>query len=438
MPDYKKKKVHKKLSSKRKNSPYNLNKRKSDINGSNKENYDIKMSPLDNSDDLASSSRDSIKVIKGKKLERRRRFRIFLSLIATVLLVYIILSFTLPVSVGENLGNFAATIGAGEYPAEIYGTETLDTASKKLYYYVLTDTNLSAFSSSGKDILSISHGYSKPILKTSETRALIFDQGGNSLKIYNLKKKITEYTPKKPIITADIARNGSYAVALYSDSYASTVNVFSKSGKLFFEWNSAKDTVNAVTLSPDARYLAVSVFGASGGNLVSKVSVFDTNNKSADPVFSYDISDGMVYSLTSGKKGFTVATSDGVSFITWSDFSKTEKKSDRQLSCLRSSSQGIVAVFNLNSNKSDNIISVISPKGESISEFKFNGLISDIRFSNGHIYCISEAKAYLYDKTGKLLCTSDCGFDAFKIAVTGSTSIAAISDSQIQKIKFEM
>lgn len=434
MPDYKKKKVKNKLSRKTANFAFDKKKRKSK---QDKLSEDIKMSPLDRKNEPKYVKSSNIKVVKGKKLERRRRLKIYASVIVFFFVVYLILSFVMPVSVGENLSNLFATFGKGEYPFEIYGAQTLDTASQKLYYYVLTDTDLSAFSSAGKEIFTSSHGYSKPILKTSQTRAMIFDQGANSLQIFNLRGQVIKYSPKKPIITADIARNGSYAVALYSDSYASNVKVFSKKEKAVFEWNSAKDIVNAVSLSPDGKYLVAATFNANDGNLGSKVSVFDTGKSSADPVFSYEIADGMVYSLSSSQKGFTVVTSDGISFVKWDGFSKNDIKSDRQTSMFRSSSEGSVCVFNLNSNKSDNVITVISKKGEKISQFNFNGIISDIRFLNGHIYCISEAKAYLYDKEGKLLSTADCGYDAVRLAVTGSQSIAAVSDSSIKKIEFK-
>ncbi len=434
MPDYKKKKVKKKFSRKTANFAFDKKNKKN-----NRENAgeDIVMSAPDNKVVQKYAGSDNIRAVKGKKLQRRRRTKIIAGVIAFLFLLYVVMSLILPVSVGESLGNLFATIGSGEYPIEIYGAQTLDTASQKLYYYVLTDTDLCAFSTSGKEIFTSSHGYSNPVLKTSQTRAMIFDQGADSVRIFNLKGEVINYSTEKSIINADIARNGSYAVAMYSDSYASNVKVFSKKEKVIFEWNSAKDMVNSITLSPNGKYLVAATFNANDGSLNAKVSVFDTEKSSADPVFSYEISGGMVYSLTSSKNGFFVITGDGAAFVEWDGFSKTDIKSDRQASMFRNSPEGSVCVFNLNSNKSDNIITVISKKGEKISEFSFDGIISDIRFLNGHIYFVSEAKAYLYDKEGNPLSSADCGYDVVKLAVTGSQSVAAISDSAIKKIEFK-
>ena len=430
MADYKKKKVGNKFSRKRNN---HINDSRSKKEQKSNDFFDIDMS----NSSTKRRKQDSIKVVKGKKLERQRKFKVFLATVLIIFAVYLVLTFTLPVSLGENIGNFTATFGVGEYPIEIYGTDVIDSHSKGLYYYVLTDTNLSAFSNSGKEIYTYSHGYEKPVLKTSQTRALVFSQGGNTLEIYNLNKIINEYKANKPIITADICRNGSYAIATYSDSYATEVKVFDKNNKSIFAWNSAKDTVNALTLSPNGKFLIISTFNADDGNLNSKISIFDTKSNSATPKSSFEFNDNIVYNLSVSNRGFTVVTGDSISFIDWKNFGKIDYNTDRQVDMFRASKDGSVAVFNLESNKSDNIITVISPKGEKISSFEFNGIISDIRLLRGHIYCMSEAKIFLYDQDGTLLSTEDCGFDTIKLAVTGSQSVAVISDNEIKKIDFK-
>ena len=430
MPNYKKKKVSNKLGRKKNNRINDIRSKKEQKNN---DFFDINMSDSSRKE----KKQDSIKVVKGKKLERQRKFKVFLTSVLLIFALCLILTFTLPVSLGENITNLTATFGMGDYPIEIYGTDVLDTNSKGLYYYVLTDTNLSAFSNSGKEIYTYSHGYEKPVLKTSQTRVLVFSQGGNSLEIYNLNKKINEYKANKPIITADICRNGSYAVATYSDSYATEVKVFDKNNKSIFAWNSAKDTVNALTLSPNGRHLILSTFNADDGNLNSKISIFDTKSDSAAPKSSFEFNDNIVYNLSVSNRGFTVVTGDSISFVDWKSFGKIDYNTDRQVDRFRASKDGFVAVFNLESNKSDNIITVISPKGEKISSFEFNGIISDIRLLHGHIYCMSEAKIFLYDLDGTLLSTEDCGFDTVKLAVTGSQSVAVISDNEIKKIDFK-
>ena len=128
----------------------------------------------------------SMRVVNGKKLERKRKLRISFSAVAIVSVIALILHLILPVGIFENIQNLTAIIGSGSYPAEISGTEVLNTVSRGNYYYVLTDTRLNAYSGGGKEIFSYSHGFENPVLKTSKTRAMVFSQGGNDAYIYNL------------------------------------------------------------------------------------------------------------------------------------------------------------------------------------------------------------------------------------------------------------
>ena len=118
-----------------------------------------------------------LKVVKGKKLERRRKTRIALSAAAVIIIAVTVLHLVLPVGIAENIGNLTALIGAGGYPVTLESSDTLNTVSRGGYYYVLSDTRLCAYSGGGKEIYSYMHGYENPVLKTSKTRALLFSQG---------------------------------------------------------------------------------------------------------------------------------------------------------------------------------------------------------------------------------------------------------------------
>ena len=143
MPDYKKKRIG--FKGKKNNKRV-------------KPQSDIQMNSGNNSD----SSKSKIKVVKGNKIARIRRLKIAGLVALTLTVAIVILSFTLPIGIGENLSNLFAFMGGGEYPREIYGAKTLNAVSKGSYYYVLTDTNLCAFSNSGKEIYTNSQDIQIP------------------------------------------------------------------------------------------------------------------------------------------------------------------------------------------------------------------------------------------------------------------------------------
>lgn len=377
-----------------------------------------------------------LKVVKGKKLERKRKTRVLLSSAAVVLIVLAVLHLVLPVGIVENIGNLTALIGGGSYTIDLESNDTLNAVSRGMYYYVLTDTHINAYSNNAKQIYSYVHGFENPVLKTSKTRALIFDQGGNEADIYNLRTKKKTLKTDNDIITADISDSGTYAIVTRSDKYASVVSVYDKHNNRLYEWSSSSDTVNNVAVSPNGKKIAVSLFNASSGKFNSKINLLEYD--SATPKYTENIDGTLVYALDSFHNGgFSAITDNGFGLYMWSNFKKTEYKSDYSPAFLRSGSGGTVVVFNRESDRTDNRIVLFSPKGQLKCEFDYKGIISDIEVSGGHIYCICDTSAYLLSDEGNVLREADCGFGVTYISPIGSNMLAAITDNGIQKIKLE-
>ena len=431
MPDYKKKKVNR-----LRGAPRPKKARRAAI----LENDDIAMTstpPKRRSEPKkAEQPVSNMRVVNGKKLERKRKLRISFSAVAAAAVVIVILRLILPVGIFENVQNLTALIGSGGYPAEINSTEVLNAVSRGNYYYVLTDTRLNAYSNGGKEIYSYSHGFENPVLKTSKTRAMVFSQGGTEAYIYNLAELKNAVSTEKEIITANISDSGTYALVTRSDSYASVVSVYNKNDKLVYEWYSSEDTVNNVAVSPNGKKIAVSAFNATSGDYSAKVCVLSFDSATAEYTESY--SGSPVYGIdTMSNAGFSVITENGIQFIKWSKFQKEEYKNDYSAAMFRSASGGSVAVFNRSSDKTDNRIAAFNSKGKLKSEFEFKGIISYIEIRGGHIYCISDTYVYLLSENGEVLRKAECGFGAVRISVTGTNSAAVITDNQINIIQLE-
>lgn len=426
MPNYKKRRVNK-----LQGVGKTFKKKKHNIA---RESEDIVMTPMGNK--KKSEGKGKMRVVKGKKLEQRRKFRIFISSVSFVAVVCIVLNFVLPMGLFENVQNLISQIGAGGYPIELDSNQTLNTVSRGSYYYVLTDTRLNAFTNGGKKVFSVAHGYENPIIKTSKTRVMVFNQGATELMIYNLADHKTTLKTKKNIITAAISDSGVYAVATKADNYASAVTVYNKRGKVIYEWFSSADTVNNIAISPNGKKIAVSVFNAEAGKFTSKINVFDY--KSANPVYSEKIENSLVYGIDSTLSSrFAVLSNQGVKLIKWSNYKASEYKNDYGLSMFRAGPGGYVAVFNRDSDRSDNRVVVFSAYGKVKGEFNIKGILSDIQISSNHIYCISDTDIYIYNRDGKILWRGKCDFGARNLAVTGSNVVGIISDSNIQKVKLE-
>lgn len=426
MPDYRKKHV---------NHLKRAPKPKTEKLKNFEEDDDIEFVKSDKKQKTAKAPKSNMKVLKGRKLEQRRKTKILLTVVSVIIATCVILELTLPCGIIENAENLAAQIGSGSYPTDLTGNDVLNIQQRNGYYYVLTDMTLTAHTNAGKDIYSYAHGFDSPILKTSATRALLFSQGKTEAVIFTLQSQKSAITTKTEIITANISDSGVYAIVTRSDSYASVVSVYDKKDKLIYEWFSSADMVNNVAVSPNGKKIAISLFNATTGKYNSSIKVLTFEDASAKYTENYD--GKLVYDInTVQKSGFSVITENEIRFIKWSDYTVQSYKNDYNISAFRSASGGSVAVFNRESNKTDNRIAVFNKRGELRSEFEFKGIISDITISGGHIYCISDTSAFILSEKGEVIKKTECGFGVKRLSVIETDIIAALTDNKIEKIIF--
>lgn len=413
LPEYKKKKVK------------GRNKSKNKINSNN----DIKMKPSKRG---AKSPTASVKVVKGGKLVRMRRIRILMGAITVIALVCIALEFILPIGLVDSTTNFIAGLGKGNYPVSVFGSDILDVKYSNSGYFMLSDTKLTAMNDSGKEILSINHGFSKPYIITSDTRALVFDQGGNELSVYNLKEKTNELVTKEKIVTAAIGRNGTYAVVTHSDSYAATVTVYDKNSDVIYEWNSAKEFIISVAVSPNGKKIAVGTVSVENSQYITAVQILNFDSASAK--FTHDLKGQIPLMLDSSNNGVSVISENAYNFIRWNKNDKSEIMSEYSVDKFRKSSGRILISLNHEGNKSENIIMLLDSVGEKICEFNYNGNITDIAPYGNHIYCLTDDKIIILDKDGNILRSGKSVYGAVRIKVLNSNNIAVISNTSIEKI----
>ncbi|MBE6810592.1 MAG: hypothetical protein E7521_06005 [Ruminococcaceae bacterium] len=419
MADYKRKKVKKSFTKKK---PQEIN-------------NDIQMRPKNKKNIESIVPQEDIKVVRGSKYGRSFRNKFLITVVAVVAIVYFVLSLILPVSVYENITNSIALLGHGKYPTYTSGSTIINSVSNGQYYYVLTDTSIIAYSNGGKIIFNELHGFSNPVLSVSETRAIVYDQGGENLYVYNLSGKIDSLDTKQEIITASISRNGDFAVSTHSDNYTSVVKVYDKNLENIYTWNSAKDIVNNVLVNNSGNRLAVTTFNAIAGQYNSKMIILGF--ESADPLYTVELESTVALSLFNTGKGVSVITPNKYKFINWKKFTINDIDISGEINLVRKAENGLLLVTNRANDRSDNTVLLVSKKGLLSKEFKINNLITDIQYSKSRVYYISDTLVNILDNNGNVLRYGDCVYGTQKISVLSSNSVAVITDSEIFKTNIE-
>lgn len=380
---------------------------------------------------------EKVKVVRGSKYRKKRLNKIFLIFASTILLCCIILSFVLPVSLYENIVNWSAILGSGNYPIGISGSTVINSISNEGYYYLLSDTNISAYSNGGKIIFDELHGFANPVISVSETRAIVYDQGGKNVFVFNLGGLIDKIETKSEILTASVSRNGFIAISTHSNEYTSAVTVYNKNMKQIYTWNSAKQFITNVLIDSSGKKLAVTTMGVNAGQYDNKFLILDINTDSADPIHKLELGASLPLALENTGKGISLVCNDKYKFVSWSDFSSSDMVVSGKINKFKNTKNGAVFTYSLANNQNDNMIVLISKTGEKTCEFNVKSNIIDIQYSSGRIYLINDSTVSIYDKSGALLKTGSCSYGIKKFAVISSDSIAAISDSNIIKTNIE-
>ena len=139
----------------------------------------------------------------------------------------------------------------------------------------------------------------------------------------------------------------------------------------------------------------------------------------------------------SSRSGFTIIEQNKIKFVKWSNYKTLEYANEYNTSMFRTSKNGKIVVFNRESDKTDNKIVVLGNNGKVKYEVQYKGIISDIALLGRHIYCISDTDVFVMDTDGKVLSRMQYGFGATRISVTGSNTVAIITDNKIEKQKLE-
>lgn len=424
MPRYKKKKHNRLL-----NPPKKSVKR---VKNNSRSPEDIKMTP--SKPPKKKKTQEKIRVISGGKEKKTRKFKIFGFALAVILVIVLVFQTLMPAGVFQTLTNLVATAGSGSYPIAVSGGETLSVVPMGNYYYVLTDTHISAYSSAGKQLFSQSHGFEKPVVIASKARALVYGEGTCDYMIFDPSGLKTTAETKNEIICGAVSDSGAYALVTYSSNYASQVNVYSKRHKEVYKWFSANDTVNGVALSSSGRKLAVSTYNSSSGVFNSKFSIL--NYKSATPEFTKTYDNALIYGIEGcNKSSVAVIKSNGVDFVKWYNKNVTPYTDDYSIAFFRQSSSYNVAVFNRDSDNTDNKIVLLSKSGKHRFTVKFNGVINDIRVKGSNIYCLSDTGITVLDFEGNVKAVSDYGFGGVGLHVTSANVAVVVTDNDIIRAK---
>ncbi len=421
MADYKKKKVKK-----RKIAPKNII------------NKDVQMTPSKQNTEkktTAAPIKNKIRVIRGnrKKIIKKRWYLTLTAICLSVILVLI--SILTPTGLFESITNILSSVKIGNgYEVDLSGGTINEVIPKNNHYFVLSSTDYKCFNNNGKDIFSYQHGFENPIVVNGSARTFLFDLSGTQYNIYNLNKMVYSGSTQKEILTADIARNGNFAVATLSDSYTSQVTVYNKKGTPIYEWFCSELIINNIALSANGKKLAVSAISASGGKFVSKLYILEFN--SATPIAVFDYNELLLNIEKVGNSGFACIFEKSCEFFNWHRFKNNTYYSEEEILFSQTYNSSLMLITGRSGDKRLNYVKIFNKNGTITKEFVFDGVLDSVTLKGNFISFLSENSLFLYNLKGQLISKKPCEFGVSFAVPISRRQAALISDNNINKLTF--
>ena len=212
--------------------------------------------------------------------------------------------------------------GMGEgFPVPIAGGNVMDSnfTQNNGMAAVLSDTAFTLLNSTGRSVVSLSHGFENPALCSAYGNYLLYNQGNKGYLMQAGADTIRDAQAPDDILAGAVSRNGRYALGMQSPQGASYLNVYLKNGTVQYNYLFARDYITAVALNYDASYGAACTVHSEKGEMVSKITIF--NFREQDPIAEYETRGNLLLGVYWSENGniyavgdSSVVTADAASF----------------------------------------------------------------------------------------------------------------------------
>jgi len=214
----------------------------------------------------------------------------------------------------ENLSRLAAYVKAAGTMTDPFTHYDFEAGLNTVYepfgsgLAVASGDTYSFVSGLGDSSYSIQLRYNDPAIRISEEYVLLYDRNGTGFCVANGYAQYLNTNTDSPILTASMNQKGDFALVTDQAGYRSAVTVYDSRQRLLCQWLTAQYYVMTASVSPDGEHFAALCLGQDGMALATHVLYFDIGKET--PVWSVELGERQVYSLTHDKSGGLVIVCD--------------------------------------------------------------------------------------------------------------------------------
>jgi hypothetical protein len=387
------------------------------------------------------------KMEKRRKKRRERRESRVPRWVYKIILILILCVFSMliwfnrynltPSNVLEWVQNSVVGMGIGDgFPSKIAGSSVSkgNFQSMNKEAVVVSDTALTVLNSTAKAVVSRQHSFSRPVMKISGSRILIYNLGGKGYRVESQSKTLVKEDGQQNILAGALAVNGRYALITQADGYLGCLTAYAADGKVLFHYWFSDYYPTAVALSADGTKAAVAAVSAKDGAMTSAVYLLDFgNSKPVEPFAVYP--ENMLLDISYSGNGTVTAVGDRLTAVIGAG-GKTKTNFDYQglhLSAYSMDSGKTALGLTPYGSAGNGKLVVLDDTGSAAASVPFAQPVESLSLYADAMAVLSQGQVHFYSATaGTLTGTCDAGSDARAIALHDETSAYILGVSEIR------
>ena len=222
-------------------------------------------------------------VKKNRKAERTRRIIwAIIVLVAAILVVLKVWEVDFN-SIRRNIsgkGGVVASVADNVYPLSLDSSKNVKIVPQNDKLTVLTNSSCTVLNpTTGQKDSTIIHGYSNPIMKTAGSYICIFDQGATRYRLDNLHESIYEESLESPVLTADVAKNGTVIYAVQGIESKSQLIVVNKGLKKLIDLKVNSGYIVSVAIDASGKRCAFATVNSKNAKLITTINTINIGDK---------------------------------------------------------------------------------------------------------------------------------------------------------------
>ncbi len=162
------------------------------------------------------------------------------------------------------------TLAEGNFPLSITRNAEYQAAVVEDNLFILNASYLYLYSLHGdlKDTRQLA--YSKPIMKSNENFALLYENGGTRFRVDRQSQNLYTKNVDNPIITGTVSANGVVALVTESDLYSCVLQIFDKNGKKLYTRNCI-ERLSDIAFTADSTGCVFTELSAEDGEVITTI-----------------------------------------------------------------------------------------------------------------------------------------------------------------------